>query len=355
MSRPAVPGTGAQAPPGADDREARLAEGGVAGRPGRESAGGSRAPAVARERLHAVLARRCRGRVLVLEGGEGSLAAALGARGLEAKERRVPLSASVDLGDECRTVVIHEVPDLLRRREAERLLERAWSAVARGGRLVAVVPNAECGNGDGLDRRALDRLLGALGRPKLITEQPYRWVAMYVEKRPPKREGAGYRARLERYGVTAELCRGRVVELGCGEGVLAAAIAGHGCEVVGVDLSERKIRAARVAHPHIHFLRSDIRELDLPAASFDTAVLAEVLEHVTEGPGEEILLAAWRLVKPGGRLVVSVPNEDCVPHRNHLRQFDRERLAETLRPFGHPDAVADQPFKWLLMHVEKTP
>lgn len=307
------------------------------------------------ERLHDALAGRCRGRVLVLEDGESRLGSGLGRRGLDVLTGAATGSEGDRPPGKFRTVLIHELLASIPRPEAERLLQRAWDRVTREGRLIAVVPNAECdnGKGEGLDRRTLDRLLGDLGKPKLVTDQPYRWVAMYVDKKRRKREGAVSPTRLERYRVTSELCRGCVIELGCGEGALAATIAERGCEVLGVDLSERKISAARLAHPELTFLASDILELDLPAASFDTAVLAEVLEHVTERPGEEILRAAWRLLRPGGRLIVSVPNEDCVPHRNHLRQFDRKRLAEALGPFGRPRWVSEQPFKWLLAYVEK--
>lgn len=307
------------------------------------------------ERLQDALARRCRGRVLVLEDEASRLASDLVRRGLEVLAGSATSSEADPAPGEFRTVLIHGFLASVSRREAERLLRRAWDRVERKGRLIAVVPNAECANGKegGLDRRALDRLLRELGKPKLVTEQPYRWVVMYVEKKRRKREGVPNTSREDRYRVTSELCRGRVIELGCGEGALAALIAERGCEVLGVDLSERKISAARLAHPHVSFVESDILDLDLPAASFDTAVLAEVLEHVTERPGEEMLRAAWRLVRPGGRLVVSVPNEDCVPHRNHLRQFDRKGLAETLRPFGWPRWVSEQPFKWLLAYVEK--
>lgn len=334
----------------------RKENGASLGPPGAELANApaelARAPA---ERLHDALARRCRGRVLVLEEEEGRLASELGRRGLEVLAGSATDSEAGPAPGEFRTVLIHELLASSSRREAERLLRRAWARVARKGRLIAVVPNAECGNGrgEGLDRRGLDRLLRALGKPKLVTDQPYRWVVMYVEKKRRRGGSAANPSRQDRYGVTAELCRGRVIELGCGEGALSALIAARGCDVLGVDLSERKISAARLAHPHVSFVESDILDLDLPAASFDTAVLAEVLEHVTERPGEEILRAAWRLLRPGGRLVVSVPNEDCVPHRNHLRQFDRKRLAETLRPFGPARWVSEQPFKWLLAYVEK--
>lgn len=336
------------------ETEARPGQAGAGVADGPEGAGVAHGPA---ERLHDSLARRCRGRVLLLEEEESGLALALGRRGLDVAAGSPSGTEADRPPGEFRTVLIHELLASRTGPEAERLLRRAWARVARGGRLIAVVPNAECDEVErhGLDRRALDRLLRDLGKPKLATDQPYRWVVMYVEKKRRERRDATNRSRQDRYDVTSELCRGRVIELGCGEGALAARIAERGLEVVGVDLSERKISTARLAHAHIPFIHSDILDLDLPSASFDTAVLAELLEHVTERPGEEILRTAWRLLRPGGRLVVSVPNEDCVPHRNHLRQFDRKRLAEMLQPFGPASWASEQPFKWLLAYVEKEP
>ncbi len=99
-------------------------------------------------------------------------------------------------------------------------------------------------------------------------------------------------------------------------------------------------------------LKLDI--LELPAAQrYDTVILAEVLEHVPEDVGARMLTKAWELVARRGRLVVSVPNEDCVRHANHLREFTQGDLAGLLEPFGHPRIVTDQPFKWLLMYVDR--
>jgi 2-polyprenyl-3-methyl-5-hydroxy-6-metoxy-1,4-benzoquinol methylase len=160
-------------------------------------------------------------------------------------------------------------------------------------------------------------------------------------------------SRIERYRVTSRLCRGDVVEFGCGDGELAKAIHDRGCAVTGVDKNEAKIARAREKYPYIRFIQSDVQHLDLRDADFDTALIAEVLEHVTDDVGMDMLRRAWSLLRPGGRLIVSVPNEDAIPHPNHIRRFDRQSLELTLRPFGVPNLCVDQPFKWLMMHVTK--
>jgi 2-polyprenyl-3-methyl-5-hydroxy-6-metoxy-1,4-benzoquinol methylase len=201
-------------------------------------------------------------------------------------------------------------------------------------------------------RRGLRRLLKPLGKVKLTTDQPFRWLTMYVDK-PRSSRRRPNRTCLNRFKVTARLCRGRVIELGCGEGNLTSRIRDRQLDVTGVDISRAKIRRAREEHPDIPFLQEDIRKLELPAEEFDTVVIAEVLEHVNEKVGTEILAKAWSLLKPGGRLIVSVPNEDCVPHPRHVREFDIRGLRRLLKAFGRPTIVTDQPFKWLMMYVEK--
>ena len=67
-----------------------------------------------------------------------------------------------------------------------------------------------------------------------------------------------------------------------------------------------------------------------------------------------MLVKAWKLLAPGGRLIVSVPNQDCVPHPNHVREFDRRSLKKVLGRWGRPRLITDQPYKWLMMTVEKT-
>ena len=63
---------------------------------------------------------------------------------------------------------------------------------------------------------------------------------------------------------------------------------------------------------------------------YDTVILAEVIEHVPAEIGDRMLSKAWEQVGPRGRLIVSVPNEDLVRHRNHLQEFTQADLAGLL-------------------------
>lgn len=235
---------------------------------------------------------------------------------------------------------------------AAALLLGAWERVKPGGRLIVVAPNAASHPTPGArTRKGLARLLQPLGRPKVHGEQPFRWLLMHVKK-PHPGEAPVPPAVEARYRVLAELCRGRVLELGCGPGHLAARIAARGHEVVGMDMNAAKVRQATERYPGVRFFRGDAAELDLGDERFETVMIAEVLEHVPAAAGERILAAAGRALLPGGRLVVSVPNEKCIPHPNHVRVFDARGLRSLLRPFGVPALVSEQPYKWLVMYVD---
>jgi 2-polyprenyl-3-methyl-5-hydroxy-6-metoxy-1,4-benzoquinol methylase len=151
----------------------------------------------------------------------------------------------------------------------------------------------------------------------------------------------------------SRLCGGRVIELGCGSGELTAMISRRGHDVMGVDINRDKILAARTRFPGVRFEQQDIREIVVDGERFDTVVLAEVLEHVNDAVGHDMLTIAWALLRPGGRLIVSVPNENCIPHPNHVRAFNRASLRAMLEEWGRPRTMTDQPYKWLLMYVTK--
>ncbi len=307
------------------------------------------------KQLGRVLVERSRGLTLVISDADSPLAACL----LDRQPELVVATpdAATHLGRNGQgfaTVHVAGILDRLPAGERETLLRLAWNLLADRGRLLVTVANGDAGLDEAapLGRRRLARLLAPLGTPVLETGQPYRWLTMrLIKQRPgPKPEP---RSRLDRYRATLRLCRGRVIELGCGPGHLAGRIAARGHEVVGVDMNEAKILAARLTYPGVEFHACDIARLALPPESFDTAVLAEVLEHVDDELGALFLMTAWQLLRPGGRLVVSVPNEDCIPHRNHVRTFDRRGLLQLLRPMGHPRLVREQPYKWLMAYVDR--
>ena len=104
----------------------------------------------------------------------------------------------------------------------------------------------------------------------------------------------------------------RVLDVGCGPGRHAHALARRGLEVVGVDISQRFVDLATAdAPPGATFLRADARTLAFDAA-FDAALsLCQGAFGLTGGPGAPldgdgaVLAGMARALRPGGRLAVS--------------------------------------------------
>src|SRR5262249_24774153 len=86
-------------------------------------------------------------------------------------------------------------------------------------------------------------------------------------------------ARLARMAI---LPRARIVDLGCGAGSVAVALANAGYDLTGVDGHRELIEVARARAPSARFHCSDLRAgaLDLPSSTFDVASLFDVIEHL---------------------------------------------------------------------------
>ncbi len=317
----------------------------------------------AMDRLCHVIARQCRGSTAVYGWEVGDLVARLRREGVDAVDLDVCPSCTrgeFESGspiaiDETKfdTVVVAGALEFVPEQSTESVLACAWRRVAHKGRLVVCTPN-EDGATDparlqSFNQRRLKNRLKPFGIPKVIDAQPFSWLLMYVEAQGPL--GGPVRERLE---VTADLCRGRILELGCGEGRLAEFTAERGLDYTGVEMNAKKVERARAWYPDHRFVEADMLEAPLGDERFDTVILAEVLEHVPEDVGARMLDRAWGLLAAGGRLIVSVPNEDRIPHRNHVREFDRTSFTELVAPYGAPVLVTDQPFRWLMMYVERT-
>lgn len=103
----------------------------------------------------------------------------------------------------------------------------------------------------------------------------------------------------------------RVLDIGCGGGLLSEALAKEGADVTAIDLAPELVKVAR-----LHSLESGVTvdyrvqaAEDLVAeqpGSFDVVTCMEMLEHVPD-PGA-IIAACHRLLKPGGQLFLSTVN-----------------------------------------------
>jgi SAM-dependent methyltransferase len=95
--------------------------------------------------------------------------------------------------------------------------------------------------------------------------------------------------------------------------LLAVTLARGGVEVVSVDQLESEIeswRSLTAGEPRVTFEVADGRALDFEDASFDHAYSVSVLEHVPEPGDEQALRELARVVRPGGRVVITLPHAD---------------------------------------------
>jgi 2-polyprenyl-6-hydroxyphenyl methylase/3-demethylubiquinone-9 3-methyltransferase len=105
----------------------------------------------------------------------------------------------------------------------------------------------------------------------------------------------------------------RVLDVGCGGGILSESMAALGANVTGIDLSEKPLGVARL-HLFESGVKVDYREIsaeDIAAAepaSFDVVTCLEMLEHVPD-PASTVRACAT-LVKPGGTVFFSTINRN---------------------------------------------
>jgi len=105
----------------------------------------------------------------------------------------------------------------------------------------------------------------------------------------------------------------KVLDVGCGGGILSEAMAAAGAEVSGIDLSEKALKVAK-----LHLLESGLNvDYQLISAEafaeqkpgvFDVVTCMEMLEHVPDPAA--IVAACARLVKPGGHVFFSTLNRN---------------------------------------------
>ncbi len=105
----------------------------------------------------------------------------------------------------------------------------------------------------------------------------------------------------------------RVLDIGCGGGILAEALAQQGALVTGIDMAELSLKVARL-HLHESALEIDYQLTTVEAfaeyneAQFDIVTCLEMLEHVPDPAS--VITSAVRLLKPGGVLFLSTINRN---------------------------------------------
>jgi SAM-dependent methyltransferase len=136
----------------------------------------------------------------------------------------------------------------------------------------------------------------------------------------------------------------RVLDFGCNENILSIQLAALGYDVVGMGLAPYPF-----SHPNFRFLQADILSWKPEPDAFDCVLSVSTMEHIGLGYGVEgdeggdrhALAKLLEALRPGGRLIVTVPaGRPCI--RRGMRIYDAERLRalipgiQELRFFAKP-------------------
>ncbi|MBA2566117.1 MAG: class I SAM-dependent methyltransferase [Gemmatimonadetes bacterium] len=156
----------------------------------------------------------------------------------------------------------------------------------------------------------------------------------------------------------------KVLEIGSGKGRLLHEFRARGLDVVGVELNPRLIAAGRQAFGRMPIVRGTAVQLCLRDASFDVVLEFDVFEHIadTERHVDEV----WRVLRPGGRYLLTTPNKwtniafEVIIQRSftrwkayHCALHSRNELRRRLTRHGFEVTFHDVPLvnEWFLRKV----
>jgi SAM-dependent methyltransferase len=161
----------------------------------------------------------------------------------------------------------------------------------------------------------------------------------------------------------------RILDVGCGRGVILGALADRGFEVHGQEISAQ---AARGADPRAEIrIAPSLVDAGYAAESFDQIVIWHVLEHLRDP--RATLAEAQRISRRGARLIVAVPNFASLQAEwsgaawfhldlpRHLYQFPLGALRQLLERTGfevaseHHFSLRQNPFGWIQSAMNRAP
>jgi 2-polyprenyl-3-methyl-5-hydroxy-6-metoxy-1,4-benzoquinol methylase len=109
----------------------------------------------------------------------------------------------------------------------------------------------------------------------------------------------------------------RVLDIGCGSGVLLERMQSLGWEAEGVEIDTAAVETARARGARVRI--GTLHTQQYPAGHFDAVHMSQVLEHVHDPLA--LLAECNRILKPGGKVVVTTPNVDSWGHARFCRAW----------------------------------
>ena len=132
---------------------------------------------------------------------------------------------------------------------------------------------------------------------------------------------------LKAYYVAEDYVQGDLLEIGCGEGRGIDLLKDKVTSYTAVDKIGEVIEQLQAKHPDVTFYQDNIPPLGkLKDNSFDTVISFQVIEHIKND--KLFLQEIRRVLKPGGRALISTPNIKKTLTRNpwHIREYTADEL-----------------------------
>lgn len=165
---------------------------------------------------------------------------------------------------------------------------------------------------------------------RFFSERVAEWAAHYSDLEPRDLGARNVRSRrrfaVEMVGPAVPHAL-KVLDVGCGTGEVAAALMELGHDVWGMDIAEPMVRHVRARLASNRFWVGDIEHIPFEDGTFDVVTCLGVIEY--QASDEPALREIWRVLKPGGRAIVSTPSAS-----SPLHYMDRlGGLMSAARPF----------------------
>ncbi len=129
----------------------------------------------------------------------------------------------------------------------------------------------------------------------------------------------------------ADLEKGKLLEIGCGNGNYLALMSRWGWATEGLDFDQAAVSKAR--QKGLNVIRGDLEFQRYPDCCFDVVFSSHVIEHVTDPAA--LVAESLRVLKPGGRCIVVTPNVLSWSHRlfgRHWRGLEPPRHLHLFTP-----------------------
>lgn len=110
---------------------------------------------------------------------------------------------------------------------------------------------------------------------------------------------------------------GPICDMGCGPGQIARHLKDRGAQVLGVDLSPALIAEAHRLNPDIEFHTGNMLALDLPDGSLGGIAAFYSIIHLPRNRIPDALQEFWRVLRPGGHLLLAFHVGDEIIHRDN--------------------------------------